>query len=257
VLRGVAALRADSWDFLLVCTKTTACRELAAAFGETRADLSGAPPLVLCQNGWGNAELFAEQLPREQIYNARVITGCRLGRANAVEVTVHADAIRMGSLFGAAPDRLAPLCEAIRKGGIPCELSAQIARDLWAKLLYNVLLNPLGALLGVPYGVLAERAETRAIMASAAAETFAVMGAAGWSSHWPSARAYLDFFYAELLPATASHESSMLQDLRAGRLTEIDGLSGSVVRLGEQHDVATPVCEALTRLVHAAEARSA
>jgi len=256
VLRGAAALREGKWDFVLVCTKTTACREVACAFGASLAHRPGAPPVVLCQNGWGSAEIFAEWMPREQVYNARVITGFRRSAPNAVEVTVHADAIRLGSLFGADPNRLAPLADAIRLGGIPCEVSPHIARDLWAKLLYNGLLNPLGALVGVPYGALGERAETRAIMAAAAREIFAVMEAAGWSTHWPSAQAYLDSFYGELLPATAGHESSMLQDLRAGRATEIEGLCGEVARLGVRHGVATPVCEALTCLVHAAERRS-
>ena len=64
-----------------------------------------------------------------------------------------------------------------------------------------------------------------------------------------------DDFYAELIPPTAAHESSMLQDLRAGRRTEIEALCGAVERLGLRHRVETPVVSSLASLVRAAEQR--
>jgi 2-dehydropantoate 2-reductase len=48
----------------------------------------------------------------------------------------------------------------------------------------------------------------------------------------------------------------MLQDLRAGRRTEIDALTGAVVRLAEAHGVATPVSRTLLALVRFREARA-
>jgi len=104
----------------------------------------------------------------------------------------------------------------------------------------------------VPYGALGERRETRSIMQVVAHEVFAVMQSAGFRTHWPCAEAYLESFYAELLPATALHESSMLQDLRAGRRTEIDALNGAVAALAAQHAVPTPVNGALATLIRAA-----
>ena len=75
----------------------------------------------------------------------------------------------------------------------------------------------------------------------------------GLQTHWASAESYLEVFYRDLLPPTAGHESSMLQDLRAGRPTEIDALSGAVTRLGRELGVATPINAALVALIHAAE----
>ena len=193
-------------------------------------------------------------IPRA-VFNARVITGFRRSAPNHVQVTVHADAIHVGSLFGADLAPIEALCRAIDRGGIPCAPSKEIARDLWAKVLYNGLLNPLGALVGVAYGALADAKETRAVMEAVAREIFAVMEAAGFATHWPTADAYLESFYGELLPATAQHESSMLQDLRAGRRTEIDALSGAVAKLAAEHGVPAPVNDALATLIRAAEDR--
>ncbi|MBW2275362.1 MAG: ketopantoate reductase family protein [Deltaproteobacteria bacterium] len=242
-------------NLILVCTKTHDSKAVAEALAAAWPELPGEPRVVLCQNGWGNAELFARHLPRERIYSARVITGFRRTAPNAVEVTVHADAIHVGSLFDADLAPVEELCRAIAVGGIPCAPSREIAKDLWAKVLYNCLLNPLGALVGVPYGVLGEREETRAIMQAVAGEVFAVMAGAGFETHWPTADVYLESFYAELLPATALHESSMLQDLRAGRRTEIDAISGAVAQLAAQHGMPAPLNGALATLIRGAETR--
>jgi 2-dehydropantoate 2-reductase len=134
-------------------------------------------------------------------------------------------------------------------------VSDDVRADLLAKLLYNGLLNPLGALVDAPYGALGERPPTRELMIALARETFAVFEAAELRTHWPDADAYLETFFGTLLPPTAEHESSMLQDLRAGRATEIDAISGAICELGAAHGVETPCHAALLALVHAAETR--
>jgi 2-dehydropantoate 2-reductase len=251
------SLRGAHVDCVLVCTKTTSSGEVAASLGAVWSSLVDEPHVVLCQNGWGNAERFAARLPRDRIFNARIITGFRRTSPHTVDVTVHADAIHLGSLFGESAEPLKGLRDAISNGGIPCQLAADIQADLWAKVLYNCLLNPLGALVGVPYGVLGEKRETRNIMETVAREVFRVLERSGHHTHWRCADAYLETFYRELLPPTARHESSMLQDLRAGRLTEIDALCGAVARLGSAHGIETPVNDSLTALVHLAEGRGA
>jgi 2-dehydropantoate 2-reductase len=252
-LEDLARLEVDVW---LVCTKATAGHEISAALGRIARELKSAPAIVLCQNGWGSAEVFSRHVPADNVFNARVITGFRRTGETEVEITVHAAPVRIGSLFGQSPESLAPLAQAIADGGLPCELTLEIERDLWAKVLYNCLLNPLGALLEVPYGELGRRHETRAIMAAIAREIFAVMERAGYETHWTRAEEYLETFFRELLPPTALHESSMLQDVRAGRLTEIQFLSGAVVQLGGRNDVPTPVNQALCELIAALSTRA-
>lgn len=229
-----------------------AARELAAA---PPSVLAADAPVVFCQNGWGHAETAAAVLGRARVFRARVITGFRRPTPAEVEVTVHAQPVHMGSLFGEPPARLEPLCAALDRGGLPCAAVEDVAADLLAKLLYNATLNPLGAILRVPYGGLAESTEGRALLAAIAGETFAAIAAAGLRTHWETADAWLADLHARLLPPTASHESSMLQALRAGRRTEIDAISGAVVRLAAAHGVDVPVTRALHTLVAALEAR--
>jgi 2-dehydropantoate 2-reductase len=115
-----------------------------------------------------------------------------------------------------------------------------IAKDLWAKMLYNCPLNALGTILQVPYGILGENKSSRGIMNRIVEEVFQVMQGLGYASHWLSASEYLKDFYGQLLPSTFEHESSMLQDIRAGRKTEIEALNGVIVREGQNLNIDTP-----------------
>ena len=237
---------------VLVCTKTTSGNEVAKALAEAWHRLPS-PIVVLCHNGWGSAEKFAERLPKERIFNATITTGFRRDRWTRVDITVHGDQIHIGSLFDQPETTVASICTAIAAGGIPCEPSATMEQDLWAKLLYNCALNPLAALLGVPYGVIGEDTHYRSILEAVVREIFEVLAASGRQTRWASMDVYLDFFFRELLPPTREHESSMLQDLRAGRPTEIDTLCGAVVALAAEAGVAAPINDALTILVRAGQ----
>jgi 2-dehydropantoate 2-reductase len=242
-------LPAGPADFALVTTKSYDAASAAAELAAHPDSLGPRASVVLCQNGWGNAERAARYLPEARLFSARVITGFARRAPHHVEITVHAEPVRVGSLFGADPAPVAPLCAAIARGGIPCETTARIAEDLWAKLLYNGCLNPLGAIFGVPYGALGASEPGRALLADVAREITAVMRAAGFRTHWESAEGFLAALHRDLLPPTANHESSMLQDLRQGRPTEVDALTGEVVRLGEAHGVPVPVNRTLLAMV--------
>jgi len=254
---SVAGLAHDPPDVLLICTKTFDSPVTADAITDAWPSGASRPKLLFCQNGWGNQRGFAGRWPEENLFHARVITGFRLDAPTSVEITAHAQPIAMGSLFGHSTAELRPLCEMLSKGGIPSELSEDIEAELWAKMLYNCALNPLGALLGVPYGALTEQKESREILEAVVREIFEVLRASGHHTHWTGASNYLETFYRELLPPTQRHHSSMLQDLQSMRPTEIDSLCGEVVELGRRHNTPTPVNEALYTLVKTREKKRA
>jgi 2-dehydropantoate 2-reductase len=227
-------LPSNNYDHILVCTKSYDSFDAAKDISKHPALFDKQTKIILFQNGWGNAETFISFFQKEKIYNARVITGFQRPNKNHVEITVHADAIHIGSLYVNDLSALEGLAASISKGGIPSEISNHIGKDLWGKMLYNCALNPLGAIFNVPYGVLGELEYGRRIMKSIVEEVFLVMEGAGYSTNWESADAYLAVFYEKLLPPTAEHESSMLQDIRANKRTEIEALNGAVVHLGEK-----------------------
>jgi 2-dehydropantoate 2-reductase len=227
----------QAFDFILVCVKSFDSASSAEDISRHPEIFNKNTKIILCQNGWGNAEKFIAHFPKERVYSARVITGFTRRKPNEVEITVHADAIHIGSLFGCELKCIEPITEAIDKGGIETKTIPDIEKDLWAKMLYNCALNPLGAILDVPYGALAENNYSRDLMDRITSEVFAVMSAAGFKTHWVTSDEFLKVFYDKLVPSTAGHKSSTLQDIAAGKKTEIEAMTGAVLALAEKHSI--------------------
>ncbi len=257
VVGHIGELAAEPIDYVLVCTKSFDSATVAKILGRSPCCQPEACKIVLFQNGWGNFEVFSASIPPRRVFNARVITGFhRLAPAH-VEVTVHADAIRMGSLAGVGAESMMDLADWIGQGGIPCQATPTIAKDLWSKMLYNCCLNPLGAILEATYGSLGDSSAARSVMGEIAREVFQVMRAAGYTTHWDDVESFLRAFHEQMIPATYAHESSMLQDVKCGRCTEIDALSGAIVELGERLGIETPYNRSMRNLVRFKEKQAA
>jgi len=244
------------YDFILVSTKSFDSQQSAQDISRHPKLLKPTTKIILFQNGWGNAEIFASYFDKNQIFNARVITGFNRPRPNQVAVTVHADSVRMGSLFQTNISSIKEVSQAITLGGFPCEITEEIDKFLWSKMLYNCALNPLGAILDVSYRTLGEYTHTREIMDEVIREVYQIMMKADYQTHWPTPEEYLEKFYKEFLPATAEHFSSTLQDLKAKKRTEIDALNGAVVRLADHHQLNVPVNRFLFRMIRFIEEKN-
>jgi 2-dehydropantoate 2-reductase len=207
-------------------------------------------PVVSLQNGCGNLEKLEERLGRERSLAGRVITGFEIDQPGRVKITVSADAVHIGGCVrGVVPTAAKRLAEALDHAGLPSIAVDDVSQSLYAKLLYNCALNPLGAILGVHYGALSESTETKMIMDQVIEETFAVITAMGGSTPWPNAAAYRKVFYSSLVPATYNHRPSMLQDLENNKPTEVEAMVGYVVIQGKKYGVPTPASDFLAAMV--------
>ena len=210
--------------------------------------------LLLTQNGYGNYEEAVKVFGKERVILSRVIFGAEIPQGGEVKITVIADDVVIGNPHKAIDEgTLKEIAKVINAAGIPCRYSPDVYKYLWDKILYNSALNPLGALLETNYGTLARLRETREIMNRIIEEIFAVAKAKGIELFWKSAQEYKKHFYENLIPPTAAHYPSMLQDIRAGKKTEIDSLNGAIVELGKTAGVETPVNWTITQLVKAKE----
>jgi 2-dehydropantoate 2-reductase len=244
-----------SFDAILISVKSYDTESVAAAVRPLLAD-DGV--MISLQNGLGNVEVLEAAVGRSRTLGARVIFGAEIPAPGRVRVTVYADPVLVGARLGIADADVAERARSwaahFDAAGVPSAFCADVQAALWAKAFYNAALNPLGALLGVHYGALAEDADTRAIMDSVIDEAYMVASAEGVSLEWASAADYRRVFYERLVPATFDHRSSMLQDLERGRRTEIDAINGEVWKRGSGHGKVTPANRLLTHLIHAREA---
>jgi 2-dehydropantoate 2-reductase len=107
----------------------------------------------------------------------------------------------------------------------------------------------------MPYGALLEVPELLDIIHQIIREIFAVAKAKGIRLLYNGPEDYYQTLLEVQIPPTASHRSSMLQDMEKGRLTEIDALNGAIGFYGRQLSVPTPVNDVITAIIKGLQAR--
>jgi len=133
---------------------------------------------------------------------------------------------------------LSSLADLLREAGLTVSLADDILTHLWAKLFVNVGINPLTALYNCTNGQLLTSCAARSRLKKLVREAEAVAQAGGISIHTDPVQATL-----AVCKSTARNISSMLQDRRRKRLTEIEAINGAVVREGKRLGIATPFNE--------------
>lgn len=249
---SAAALSGTVADLILITVKSydteEAVKEVLPLVGQDT---------LLCsyQNGLGNIETIAEKTGWKRTFGARVIFGACIPRPGQVEVTVMAAPTAFGIYReGISAETVSALASLFNSVGLPTVFTDTLETLLWEKVAYNCALNPLSALLNVPYGDLALSEHTREIMKEVIAELYEVARRRSVPLTKAAAEDWLIHFYENLLPPTAAHYASMHADLQLGRPTEIDALNGAIVQFGAELGVDCPTNELLTRLIHAREA---
>ena len=226
-----------TFDYVLVASKTTANKDISSKLNEHRDILKENFTILIVQNGFGNDEAYLKYFKTNEVYCARIITGFARPERNISEITVYTEPMLLGSLQGENIEHLQIIADKITASGINCELTNELDKYIWAKMLYNCALNALGAILDVTYGKLTENEYSKSIMNNIIDETFNVINASPYTTLWDSADEYREIFYTKLVPDTYNHYSSTHSDIKRKIKTEIDTLNGKVIELGEKYDV--------------------
>lgn len=160
-------------------------------------------------------------------------------------------------IFGPVKDdgsgtRLDRIQEALNRAGIPNEVPADIMRAMWWKFMINVGINQASAVLRAPYGVFQSSADARALMRSLMGEVVSLARKAGIDLTEKDIDEWVRIF----MSLSPTGKTSMLQDVEAGRKTEVALFAGKVVALGKAYCVPTPVNETVQRIINVIESRS-
>jgi len=252
VFNNVEQLMGQDYDLVILSVKSYDTELVAQQMAPI---IKPSTYVMLAQNGFGNFEAAVKFIPGSQLIVGRVIFGAETLSLGESKVTVIADDVIIGSPANVIEmdvlDQFSRICS---EAGVPTRTSSEVMQYLWGKIIYNSALNPLGAILEVAYGELANNDNTRGLMDGIIEEIFAVLKAHGQATLWPNAKSYRKAFYEQMVPTTALHHASMLQDIQRGRKTEIDALNGAVVNLGRQYGVLTPINEVVVAMIKAKEA---
>lgn len=200
------------------------------------------------QNGLGNVETLASRVGPDRASLGVIYVGAEMV-AGALKATGAGRAELGRPAHPGARERLEALATAMQAGGMTVTVVDDAWPSVWRKLVVNAAMNATTALFGITNPELLHHPAARPIADDLARETARVATAAGVPIDPETAPGMWH-------PVTSFvNRSSMLQDMAAGRPTEIDAINGAVVREGARLRVPTPVNEAMTILVKGVEAK--
>ena len=238
-------------DLVLICTKAGATSKAAETAKAILADQGLALTL---QNGLGNLERIAKQVGQKRSTAGTTAQAATLFAPGHIR---HA---------GQGPTTLAPakgcpeqlhilttISNLFNQAGIATTLTEDIDALLWSKLIVNVGINALVALLRIPNGALIDTPESQALMTDAVEEALTVAQALGINIDLTIQQERV----RQVCELTRSNRASMLQDILRGQATEIDVINGAIVNKGREVQIPTPINALLTRLIKALESTSA
>lgn len=242
-------------DVLIVATKAYQVAQALTRLMRHAGAAVAPKAVLLLQNGWGSADEARAALPADvPVFSSIMMIGIERRSTTHVNVNVQASPIRVGSLFGAVPQRMEDAVACGQAGFLPITYEHEIEPAILNKFLFNTCLNAIGAITRMTYGELLSNEHTRHLISQVADETIRVILAERRLALAPNGATYVEQTLTPfVLPKAAAHRSSMLQDVEAGRRTEVDYLNGAVVRMGQARGIATPANDAVASLVRARE----
>ena len=221
-------------DLILFCVK--AYDNAAAA--EQIQPLTGPETVVLSvQNGIDNEQQIGEVIGPEHIVGCVSYVSSIIESPGVVAQTGGPGKIVLGEMQGGTSARTETIQNTLQNSGIAAELHSDIQVALWQKFLAICGVNGITALTRLPMGEILACEETRNLMRDTMEEVEAVARASGAALPGDCVDQSMDLF-SSLEP---SIRGSMYYDLAAGRRLELDVLNGTLVRLGSEHGIPTPI----------------
>lgn len=221
---------------ILFCVKAYSTTEAAQAI----RPLVGAQTAVISlQNGVEAVEQLGKVIGVEHVLGGMTQISSAIAAPGVIEQVSQFRRIVFGELDGSISARTRAIEEAFKETGVTVEVSQNIHKPLWEKLLLISVASGLGALTGLPMGDWRKPPETRDLCARLMREVESVAGAHGAALDADIVDRTLAFIDA----ASPTMKASMQLDVAAGRQFELDAIVGAVGRKGREKGVPTPVAD--------------
>lgn len=235
-------------DAVLVFTKTLHTDQALASI---RTHLGSQTLVLSLQNGLGNAETLSRHVAPEQ-----VMIGMTNWPADMLEpghVRSHGrGVVRLLTLDAVERPAAAEMVSVLTRAGLDCSLDRHVWTSIWEKVAFNAAMNGLCAVTGCSVGQLDVVPEGFVLAREIVQEVIAVAQASGVEADLQRCLASV----ADAMAHHRTHKPSMLQDVLAGRPTEIASINGEVITRARKAGVPVPRVDTLYALVRLVEARA-
>ncbi len=233
-------------DLVLVLVKSY---DTEGAVDTIRAVLAEEGMVLTLQNGIGNYEILNEAFPGRVLLGTTTVGALTLGSGRFRHTGF--GQTHFGEADGSTRDRTRAVAEILEKlNAGPVHLVDNAIGCVWSKLIINAAINAPGTLLRVRNGDVPSSQPGRDLIHDVVNECLEVVHAAGIKLIFEDPEAQV----LKVCEGTAANINSMLQDIVAGRRTEIDFINGAIAREGDRLGIFVPVNKTLALLIKSLEA---
>jgi 2-dehydropantoate 2-reductase len=199
--------------------------------------------ILTLQNGIDTEDRLLARLKRDCVVGGVAYIYSKIAEPGVIE-HYKKGAVVIGELMGHESERLGDIRNLFTSAGIPCQLSKDIRRTKWEKMCWNCVFNPITVLIDDQVAKALDHPEMMGVIRQVVEEVAAVSAAM---------KVPLPPDMSERVVKTSQEirdiHTSMYDDWKAGRRTEIDHLNGYIVKQGRKFGIPTPVNEALTAMI--------
>jgi len=201
--------------------------------------------VLTIQNGVESADEIGQEYGAERVLPGSAYVISNVVSPGVVKQQSQIPRVAFGESNGERSQRAIAVQDAFLKANIMAELSDDISRVLWSKLLYNSPANGMASAARLSPRDLIEYPEGRSMFKLAIQEVADVGTASGVPLGKDDVQGAMDLIAARPIGA----RGSMQADLESGRPLELDAIVGSVGRIGRKLDVPTPIFDILYTLL--------
>ena len=233
-------------DLILVALKN---HHLPVAINDLKSSVGRETTIISVMNGLDSEEYLASVYGMDKVLYTIAVGIDAVREGNSVTYT-NPGKILFGEADNSHPsERVRRVQAALERAGIASETPIDMMRMLWWKFMVNVGVNQASAVMRAPYGVFQSSTDAQALMEALMREVIELAQCIGVSLEEQD----LDGWYTVLKNLSPEGKTSMLQDIEAGRKTEVEVFAGKVVELGKANGVRTPVNQTVLNIIHVLE----
>ena len=232
-------------DLVFITTKSYDTRKAAQ---ELKHLVDGDTYFVCLQNGIGTEELVSHELNTRKILRATSCMGAMMAGDGEVMVT-GTGITEVGTHYEENFEAVDYVVRLLRDASFEASSSEDIESVVWTKTIVNCGINPVGALTGLTNGEVYKDRDLRTLVINLVEEAARVAEALDIELNTDDPVRYT----LGTAKATSENINSMLQDILNGKRTEIDFITGEIVRKAEELGLETPFSKSMLALVRALE----
>lgn len=217
--------------------------DLDAVMSQLEPVMTDRTVILTLQNGVDTEDRLLDRFKRDCVVGGVAFIYSKIVEPGVID-HYKKGAVAIGEMMGHESPRVLEIQSLFKAAGIPCQLTKDVRRSKWEKMCWNCVFNPLTVVIDDKVAKALDHPEMLGVIHSIVQEVMAVSAAC--KVPLPPDMAEKTVKWTQEI---RDIHTSMYDDWKAGRPTEIDYLNGYVARKGRELGIPTPVNEALTAMI--------